>query len=88
MKVILLNLRHGEEDLEALDLARQSKPTSRLRTSEARATIEITSPIQAEGNFLGFVTGGYFLHKHLGQALKDLTLHPIFFSRKALASCR
>ncbi len=75
-----LNLRHGEQDLEALDLARKSKlePASRLRTSEARATIEITLPIQAEGNFLGFVTGGYFLHEHLSQALKDLTLHPIF----------
>ena len=75
-----LNLRHGEKDLEALDLAQKPKPepASRLRTSEARATIEITSPIQAEGNFLGFVTGGYFLHKHLSQVLKDLTLHPIF----------
>ena len=75
-----LNLRHGEGDLEALDLARKSKlaPASRLRTSEARATIEITLPIQAEGNFLGFVTGGYFLHEHLSQALQDLTLHPIF----------
>ena len=75
-----LNLHHGEKDLEALDLAQKPKPepASRLRTSEARATIEITSPIQAEGNFLGFVTGGYFLHKHLSQALKDLTLHPIF----------
>ena len=71
---------HGEKDLEALDLAREPKPepTSRLRTSEARATIEITLPIQTEGKFLGFVTGGYFLHKHLSQALKDLTLHPIF----------
>ena len=75
-----LNLRHGEQDLEALDLARKSKlePASRLRTSEARATIEMTLPIRAEGNFLGFVTGGYFLHEHLSQALKDLTLHPIF----------
>ncbi len=75
-----LNLRHGEGDLEALDLARKSnlEPASRLRTSEARATIEITLPIQAEGNLLGFVTGGYFLHEHLSQALKDLTLHPIF----------
>ena len=75
-----LNLGHGEKDLEALDLARKPKPepASRLRTSEARATIEITLPIQAEDNFLGFVTGGYFLHKHLNQALKDLTLHPIF----------
>ena len=75
-----LDLRHGEQDLEALDLARKSKlePASRLRTSEARATIEITLPIQAEGNFLGFVTGGYFLHEHLSQVLKDLTLHPIF----------
>ena len=74
------NLRHGEKDLEALDLARKPKPepVSRLRTPEARTTIEITLPIQAEGNFLGFVTGGYFLHKHLNQALKDLTLHPIF----------
>ncbi len=74
------NLRHGEEDLEALDRSRKSqpKPTSRLRTSEARATIETTLPIQTEGRFLGFVTGGYFLHKHLSQALKDLTLHPIF----------
>ena len=71
---------HGEKDLEALDLARKSKPkpTSRLRTPEARATIEMTLPIQTEGKFLGFVTGGYFLHKHLSQALKDLTLHPIF----------
>ena len=75
-----LNLRHGEKDLEALNLTRKSKqkPTSRLRTPEARATIEMTSPIQTEGKFLGFVTGGYFLHKHLSQALKDLTLHPIF----------
>ena len=75
-----LNWRHGEQDLEALDLARKSKPkpASRLRTSKARATIEVTLPIQAEGNFLGFVTGGYFLHQHLSQALKDLTLHPIF----------
>jgi signal transduction histidine kinase len=75
-----LNLRHGEQDLEALDRIRKSKsePTSRLRTPEARATIEITLPIQSEGNFLGFVTGGYFLHEHLSQALKDLTLHPIF----------
>ena len=74
------NLRHGEEDLEALDRARKSKPepVSRLRTAEAQATIEITLPIQTEGKFLGFVTGGYFLHKHLNQALKDLTLHPIF----------
>ena len=74
------NLRHGEEDLEALDRARKSKPepVSRLRTPEAQATIEITLPIQTEGKFLGFVTGGYFLHKHLNQALKDLTLHPIF----------
>ena len=75
-----LNLRHGEKDIEALDLARKPKPepTSRLRTPEARTTIEITLPIQAESNFLGFVTGGYFLHEHLSQALKDLTLHPIF----------
>ena len=75
-----LNLRHGEKDLEALDLARKSKPrpTSRLRTPEARTTIEITLPIQTEGKFLGFVTGGYFLQKHLSQVLKDLTLHPIF----------
>ncbi len=74
------NLRHGEKDLEALALARKPKPepASRLRTPEARTTIEITLPIQAEGNFLGFVTGGYFLHKHLSQVLKDLTLHPIF----------
>ncbi len=75
-----LNLRHGEEDLEALDLARKPKPepVSRLRTPKARTAIEITLPIQAEGNFLGFVTGGYFLHEHLSQALKDLALHPIF----------
>ena len=75
-----LNVRHGERDLEALDRTRRSKPepASRLRTPEARATIEITLPIQTEGKFLGFVTGGYFLHKHLSQALKDLTLHPIF----------
>ena len=80
-----LNLRHGEEDLEALDLARKPKPepVSRLRTPEARTAIEITSPIQAEGNFLGFVTGGYFLHEHLSQALKDLTLHPIFLKEGA-----
>ena len=80
-----LNLRHGEKDLEALNLAQKPKPepASRLRTSEARATIEITSPIQAEGNFLGFVTGGYFLHKHLSQALRDLTLHPIFLKEGA-----
>ncbi len=75
-----VNLHHGEKDLEALDRARKLKPelASRLRTPEARATIEITLPIQTEGKFLGFVTGGYFLHKHLNQALKDLTLHPIF----------
>ena len=80
-----LNLRHGEKDLEALNLAQKPKPepASKLRTSEARATIEITSPIQAEGNFLGFVTGGYFLHKHLSQALRDLTLHPIFLKEGA-----
>ena len=80
-----LNLRHGEKDLEALDLARKPKPepVSRLRTPEARTAIEITSPIQAEGNFLGFVTGGYFLHEHLSQALKDLTLHPIFLKEGA-----
>ena len=80
-----LNLSHGEKDLEALDLARKPKPepASRLRTPEARTTIEITSPIQAEGNFLGFVTGGYFLHEHLSQALKDLTLHPIFLKEGA-----
>ena len=75
-----LNLRHGEKDLEALDRARKLKPetASRLRTPEARTTIEITLPIQAEGKFLGFVTGGYFLHKHLSLALQDLTLHPTF----------
>ena len=75
-----LNLRHGEKDLEALDRARKLKreTASRLRTPEARTTIEITLPIQAEGRFLGFVTGGYFLDKHLSQTLKDLTLHPIF----------
>ena len=75
-----LNLRHGEKDLEALDRARKVKPelAARFRTPEMRATIEITLPIQAERNLLGFVTGGYFLHKHLSQALKDLTLHPIF----------
>ncbi len=75
-----LNLRHGEKDVEALDRARKLKreTASRLRTPEARSTIEITLPIQAEGKFLGFVTGGYFLHKHLSQALKDLTLHPTF----------
>ena len=75
-----LNLRHGERDLEALDRARALKPepAARFRTPEGRATIEITLPIQAEGELLGFVTGGYFLHKHLSQALKDLTLHPIF----------
>ena len=80
-----LNLRHGEKDLEALNLAQKPKPepASRLRTSEARATIEMTSPIQAEGNLLGFVTGGYFLHKHLSQALRDLTLHPIFLKEGA-----
>ena len=75
-----LNLRHGERDLEALDRVRALKPepAARFRTPEGRATIEITLPIQAEGELLGFVTGGYFLHKHLSQALKDLTLHPIF----------
>ena len=74
-----LNLRQGEKDPEALDRARKLKPTAlRLRTPEARTTIEITLPIQAEGKFLGFVTGGSFLHKHLSQALKDLTLHPTF----------
>ena len=74
-----LNLRHGVKDLEALDRARKLKPTAlRFRTLEARTTIEITLPIQAEGKFLGFVTGGYFLHKHLNQALKYSTLHPIF----------
>ena len=80
-----LNLRHGEKDLEALDLARKPKPepTSRLRTPEERTAIEITLPIQAEGNFLGFVTGGYFLHEYLSQALKDLALHPIFLKEGA-----
>ena len=75
-----LNLRHGEKDLEALDRARKVKPepAARFRTPEMRTTIEITLPIQAEGELLGFVTGGYFLYKHLSQALKDLTLHPIF----------
>ena len=75
-----LNSRHGQKDIDALNQAGQLKRerASRLRTPEARATIEITLPIQAEGRFLGFVTGGYFLDKHLGQALKDLTLHPIF----------
>lgn len=74
------NLRHGAKDLEALDQARQLKlePAARFRTPEGRATIEITLPIQAEGELLGFVTGGYFLHKHLSQTLKDLMLHPIF----------
>ena len=75
-----LNLRHGETDLEALDRAQKSKPApaSRLRTPEAWTTIEITLPIQAEGKVLGFVTGGYFLHKRLNQTFRDLTLHPIF----------
>ena len=75
-----LNSHHGQKDIDALDRARKLKQetASRLRTPEARATIEITLPIQAEGRFLGFVTGGYFLDKHLSQALKDLTLHPIF----------
>ena len=74
-----LNLRHGVKDLEALDRARKLKSMAlRLRTLEARTTIEITLPIQAEGKFLGFVTGGYFLHKHLNQALKYSTLHPTF----------
>lgn len=73
------NLRQGEKDSEALDRARKLKPTAlRLRTPEARTTLEITLPIQAEGTFLGFVTGGYFLREHLSQALKDLTLHPAF----------
>ena len=80
-----LNLRHGEKDLEALNRARKVKPepAARFRTPEMRATIEITLPIQAEGELLGFVTGGYFLHKHLSQALKDLTLHPIFLKEGA-----
>ena len=80
-----LNLRHGESDLEALNRARKLKPepAARFRTSEGRATIEITLPIQAEGELLGFVTGGYFLHKHLSQTLKDLTLHPIFLKEGA-----
>ena len=75
-----LNSRHGQKDIEALNRARKLKPetASRLRTPEVRATIEITLPIQAERRFLGFVTGGYFLDEHLSQALKDLTLHPIF----------
>ena len=75
-----LNSHHGQKDIDALDRARKLKQetASRLRTPAARATIEITLPIQAEGRFLGFVTGGYFLDKHLSQALKDLTLHPIF----------
>lgn len=75
-----LNSRHGQKDIDALGRARKlrQETTARLRTSEARATIELTLPIQAEGRFLGFVTGGYFLHKHLSQALQDLTLHPIF----------
>lgn len=79
-----LNLRQGEQDLEALDRAQKLKPTAlRLRTPSARATIEITLPIQAEGKFLGFVTGGYFLDEHLSQALKDLTLHPTFLKEGA-----
>ena len=79
-----LNLRQGETDLEALDRARKLKPTAlRLRTPEARTAIEIALPIQAEGKFLGFVTGGYFLHEHLSQALKDLTLHPAFLKEGA-----
>jgi signal transduction histidine kinase len=74
-----LNLRHGVKDLEALDRARKLKSMAlRLRTLEARTAIEITLPIQAEGEFLGFVTGGYFLHKHLNRALKYSTLHPTF----------
>ncbi len=74
-----LNLRHGVKDLEALDRVQKLKPTGlRFRTLEARSAIEITLPIQAEGKLLGFVTGGYFLHKHLSQALQDLTLHPAF----------
>ena len=74
-----LNLRHGVKDLEALDRTRKLKSMAlRLRTLEAQTTIEITLPIQAEGKFLGFVTGGYFLHKHLNQALKYSTLHPTF----------
>ena len=74
-----LNLRQGEIDSEALDRTRNLKPTAlRLRTPEARTAIEITLPIQAEGELLGFVTGGYFLDKHLSQVLRDLTLHPIF----------
>ena len=74
-----LNLHHGVKDLEALDRARKLKSMAlRLRTLEARTTIEITLPIQAEGKFLGFVTGGYFLHKHLNRALKYSTLHPTF----------
>ena len=74
-----LNLHHGVKDLEALDRARKLKSMAlRVRTLEARTTIEITLPIQAEGKFLGFVTGGYFLHKHLNRALKYSTLHPTF----------
>ena len=74
-----LNLRHGVKDLEALDRARKLKSMALgLRTLEARTAIEITLPIQAEGEFLGFVTGGYFLHKHLNRALKYSTLHPTF----------
>ena len=74
-----INLRQGKQDMEALNRAQKLKPTAlRLRTPEARTTIEITLPIQAEGTFLGFVTGGYFLDKHLKQVLKDLTLHPTF----------
>ena len=79
-----LNLRQGEIDSEALDRTRNLKPTAlRLRTPEARTAIEITLPIQAEGALLGFVTGGYFLDKHLSQVLRDLTLHPIFLKEGA-----
>ncbi|MCH8295483.1 HAMP domain-containing protein [Candidatus Poribacteria bacterium] len=70
-------IRRGEEDSEALERAQSStQATIRLRTSQKRATIEVTLPMKSKP--LGFVTGGYFLGDRLGLALKDQILHPIF----------
>lgn len=79
--------RRGVKDLEALNRAREAQKRTqrlnpqaaiRLRTSEKRVTIEVTLPIEARGEFKGFVTGGYFLRERLNQTLKDEGLHPVF----------
>ncbi len=74
------DLRRGEKDPDALNRARnlKSQAAIRIRTPEEQAAIEVTLPIQAEGKFLGFVTGGYFFRERLSQSLKDQALHPIF----------